>query len=78
MFTNHRRPILTVLEDTSGGVLDTVIAVCDKYRYQFLGVEEYHDNREDNMVSAMKSLGLETPEVPLNLFMNIPVKEDHH
>lgn len=75
MFTNHRRPILTMLEDTSGGVHHTMIAACDKYRHKFLGVEEYHDNCEDNMVNAMEALGLTAPEVPspLNLFMNIPV-----
>lgn len=79
MLTNQRRPILTILEDTSGGVHDTVIAACDKYRYKFLGVEEYHDNCTDNLYAGMKELGLEPPEVPspLNLFMNIPVKPDH-
>jgi uncharacterized protein len=79
MLTNQRRPILTILEDTSGGVHDTVIAACDKYRYKFLGVEKYHDNCTDNMFSAMEALGVEAPEVPspLNLFMNIPVKPDH-
>jgi uncharacterized protein len=79
MLTNQRRPILTILEDTSGEVHDTVIAACDKYRYKFLGVEGYHDNCTDNMYAAMKQLGFEAPEVPspLNLFMNIPVKEDH-
>jgi uncharacterized protein YcgI (DUF1989 family) len=79
MLTNQRRPILTILEDTSGGVHDTVIAACDKYRYKFLGVEQYHDNCTDNLYAGMKELGLEPPEVPspLNLFMNIPVKEDH-
>jgi uncharacterized protein len=79
MLTNQRRPILTILEDTSGGVHDTVIAACDKYRYKFLGVEEYHDNCTDNLFAGMKELDLEAPEVPspLNLFMNIPVKEDH-
>jgi uncharacterized protein len=67
-----------MLEDTLGGVHDTVIAACDKYRYKFLGVEEYHDTCEDIMVSAMKSFGLEAPEAPGSLnFMNIPVKEDH-
>ena len=78
MFTNQRRPILTVVEDTSGGIHDTIISACDKYRYTFLGVEEYHDNCTDNMFAAMKALGLEAPEVPspLNLFMNIPVKAD--
>jgi uncharacterized protein len=78
MLTNQRRPILTVLEDTSGGIHDTVIAACDKYQYKFLGVEEYHDNCTDNLIAGMGELGLEVPEVPspLNLFMNIPVKED--
>jgi len=79
MLTNKRRPILTILEDTSGGVHDTVIAACDVYRYQLLGVKEHHDNCTDNLHAAMKSLGLEAPEVPspFNLFMNIPVKPDH-
>ena len=35
--TNRRRPILTLIEDTSGGVHDTLIAACDRYRYAFLG-----------------------------------------
>lgn len=79
MLTNRRRPILTILEDTSGGVHDTVIAACDTYRYQLLGVGEYHDNCTDNLIAGMESLGLQAPEVPspLNLFMNIPVKPDH-
>ena len=78
MLTNKRRPILTILEDTSGGVHDTVIAACDRYRYELLGCEGYHDNCTDNLYKGMKDLGLEPPEVPspLNLFMNIPVKPD--
>src|SRR5580700_8865595 len=35
--TNKRRPILTVVEDTSGGIHDTLIAACDRYRYDGLG-----------------------------------------
>jgi uncharacterized protein YcgI (DUF1989 family) len=31
--TNKRRPILTLTEDTSGGIHDTLIAACDRYRY---------------------------------------------
>ena len=27
--TNRRRPILTLVEDTSGGIHDTLIAACD-------------------------------------------------
>jgi len=72
--TNKRRPILTLVEDTSGGIHDTLIAACDRYRYAFLGIEGHHDNCTDNLFAAMAALGLTPGEVPspLNLFMNIP------
>ena len=72
--TNRRRPILTLTEDTSGGVHDTLIAACDRWRYAFLGVAGHHDNCTDNLFAGMAALGLTPPEVPspLNLFMNIP------
>lgn len=74
LYTNRRRPILTLLEDTSGGVHDTLMAACDSYRYGLLGCTEYHDNCTDNLSAAMHELGMtcvQTPS-PLNLFMNIP------
>ena len=76
--TNKRRPILTLLEDTSGGIHDTLIAACDRYRYAFLGVEGHHDNCTDNLFAGMAALDLTPPEVPspLNLFMNIPWTQD--
>jgi len=79
LLTNHRRPILTVLEDTSGGIHDTLMAACDRYRYEGLGAKGHHDNCTDNLAAGMKALGLENPETPspLNLFMNIPVKTDY-
>lgn len=75
LLTNRRRPILTLTEDTSGGVHDTLIAACDRFRYELLGCEGYHDNCTDNLAAAMAVLGLTVPETPcpLNLFMNIPV-----
>ena len=75
MVTNQRRPILTLLEDTSPGVHDTLLAACDRFRYELLGCTEYHDNCTDNLVAALAELGyraLDTPS-PWNLFMNIPV-----
>jgi uncharacterized protein len=74
MLTNHRRPILTMLEDTSGGVHDMLMAACDRYRYEQLGCKEYHNNCTDNLTDAVKALGLAVPQTPspLNLFMNIP------
>jgi uncharacterized protein len=76
--TNQRRPILTLVEDTSGGIYDTLIAACDRYRYAFLGVEGYHDNCADNLAAALAELGMTAPHVPspLNLFMNIPWSQE--
>ena len=78
MLTNRRRPCLTFVEDTAGGVHDTLMAACDRYRYEGLGCTEYHDNCTDNLHAAMKAIGLQAPETPspLNLFMNIPVHAD--
>ena len=75
LVTNHRRPILTLVEDTSPGIHDTLIASCDIYRYHTLGVEEYHDNCADNLRMAMKAIQLRVSEVPspLNLWMNTPL-----
>jgi uncharacterized protein YcgI (DUF1989 family) len=74
LLTNHRRPILTLLEDTAGGIHDTLMAACDRYRYEELGCKTYHDNCTDNLAAAFAELGLVPPETPspLNLFMNIP------
>ena len=78
MVTNHRQPILTLVEDTSGGIHDTLLAACDRYRYELLGCEGYHDNCTDNLAAALAELGLTPPETPSpwNLFMNIPVGPD--
>jgi uncharacterized protein len=75
--SNRRRPMLALIADTSPGIHDTLIAACDRYRYELLGCKEYHDNCTDNLIAAMAELGLQPPEIPspLNLFMNIPVKD---
>lgn len=75
MLTNHRRPILTFLEDNSGGIHDTLMAACDRYRFEGLGVKGHHDNCTDNLAAGLGELGIKPPETPspLNLFMNIPV-----
>jgi uncharacterized protein len=76
--TNQRRPILTLVEDTSGGAHDTLIAPCDAPRYRLLGVEGHHDNCRDNLHAALAALGITVPATPspLNLFMNIPWTAD--
>lgn len=78
LYSNRRRPILTLVDDTSPGVHDTLMAACDNYRYQLLGCSEYHDNCTDNLAAALNELGLTPPQTPspLNLFMNIPWARD--
>lgn len=78
LLTTRRRPILTLVEDTSGGVHDTLLAACDVHRYRMLGAEGYHRNCTDNLREALGELGLEPPETPspLNLFQNSSIKPD--
>ncbi|PMD31680.1 hypothetical protein L207DRAFT_591114 [Hyaloscypha variabilis F] len=79
LFDNERRKLLTVTEDTTEGVHDTLIAACDRARYVELGGGEGHRNCADNLIEALEVLGIKalqfTPS-PLNLFMNIPVHDD--
>lgn len=76
MVTNKRRPILTLVEDTSPGIHDTLIAACDRYRYELLGAPD-HESCTDNLHAALAELGVSAPETPSpwNMWMNIPVGE---
>ncbi len=78
LVTNRRRPILAIVQDTSGSIHDTLLAACDRYRYEQLGCKEYHDNCTDNLARALGELGVTSAETPapLNLFMNIPWTPD--
>ena len=76
--TNRRRPILTLVEDSSRCAHDTLIAPCDPERYGLLGVAGYHDNCRDNLHAGLAELGVSVPATPpsLNMFMNIPWTPD--
>jgi uncharacterized protein YcgI (DUF1989 family) len=76
LLTNRRRPVLSIVEDTSGGVHDTLLAACDVYRYRMLGARDYHLNCTDNLAEALGELGITAPETPspLNLFQNSAIK----
>ena len=78
-YTYTRRPILTVIEDHSPGVHDTVLPACDKFRYIWDGHEGYHDSCGDNLAASLRALGLEPPRFtpqPFNLWMNNPIGRD--
>ncbi len=78
LYSSRRRPLLTVVEDTSPGIHDTLMAACDAERYRLLGAGSDHANCCENYQRALAGLGLSTPIVPppLNLFMNIPWSPD--
>jgi uncharacterized protein YcgI (DUF1989 family) len=78
LYTNRRRPVLTMVQDTSPGVHDTTLAACDVYRYERLGAIGYHKNCADNLREALRAAGLDvagTP-CPLNLWENARVQPD--
>jgi len=77
LLTNKRRPILTVTEDTCG-VHDLLMSACDIYRYQGLGVKEYHRSCTDNLHEGLKEMGINAPETPtpFNLWMNVPWEKE--
>jgi uncharacterized protein YcgI (DUF1989 family) len=78
LLSNRRRPMLSVVADTSPGLHDTLIAACDAERYRLLGHVGHHDNCAENLHRTLAAHGMvaaQTP-CPLNLFMNIPVDPD--
>ncbi len=78
LITNRRRALLELIEDSSPGVHDTLIAACDQRRYETLGHPDPHDNCTDNLRMAMAAIGEPLPEVPcpFNLWMNTPPRAD--
>jgi len=76
--TQRRRPILTLVEDTSPGQHDMLIAACDPERYAALGAAG-HRSCADNLREALAAIGHNyagtTPQ-PINVFMQIPVEPD--
>lgn len=75
LVTNRRRALVEIVEDTSKGVHDILIACCDHHRYRELGAIEYHDNCADNFRMACAAIGVTPTHVPspFNIWMNIPV-----
>lgn len=76
--SSRRARMLTVVADSTPGVHDTLIAACDAYRYQELGVQGWHASCAENLERALEGVGVSVPftPAPFNLFMNIPVRED--
>lgn len=78
LYSNQRRPILTITEDTSPGIHDLLLSACDEQRYALLGHQGYHRNCTDNLRQAMDELGHALPEVPspFNIFENVSISDN--
>ena len=78
LWSDQRRPILTLAKDTSPGVHDLLFPACDVRRYELLGYPGRHDNCCDNFHAALGELGFRRARVPdpLNLFMNASRSRD--
>ena len=78
LVTSRRRPMLTLVEDTSPGIHDTLLCACNAAIYRELGCADDHRSCEANLHEALATLGhrLSFTPGPLNLFMNVPVSGD--
>jgi uncharacterized protein YcgI (DUF1989 family) len=75
--TNHRRPIIRVVEDPVG-VHDFLSAACDRWRYEELGHKGWHASCQENLELAMKRGGfgwVVTPQ-PFNIWTNFHLHPD--
>jgi hypothetical protein len=73
LYSSRRRPLLTLVEDTSPGAHDTLIAACDPERYRLLGAQGYHASCAENFRRALAEQGIDAGRLPapLNLFMHV-------
>lgn len=77
LMTNHYRPILTIIADTSPGGHDTLIAACSEPMYRRAGAAPGHASCAGNLATALASRGIKlgfTPQ-PWNLFMIARVRD---
>jgi uncharacterized protein YcgI (DUF1989 family) len=57
LYNNERKKIFTIVEDTTEGIHDTLIAACDRQRYEELGGGSEHRNCADNLVEGLSAIG---------------------
>lgn len=78
IFSDRRRPMLALTEDSSPGIHDALYAACDQRRYELLGAGASHRSCAMNLAEAMiPHGGLRVPvPQPFNVFMD--VRSDQH
>jgi len=78
LYSNRRRPILKIIEDTSPGVHDMLLSACDIQRYELLGHVGYHKNCADNLTNSAKEFGHQLKDVPspFNIFERVEISQN--
>ena len=73
-------PMLTIVDDTSPGIHDTLHAACSAASYEFYGHGGGHPNCEDNLLGLMRGQGKPLAMVPCpwNLFEHAVVVDGNH
>jgi uncharacterized protein len=78
LWSDRSRPMLTIVEDQVGRH-DFLYASCslEMYRIQY-GVTDYHANCYDNLLAALRTVGIEPDSLPtsFNFFMNAEIRPD--
>ena len=80
LYSNRRRPILTIVEDTSPGIHDMLLSACDIQRYKLLGHVGYHKNCTDNLIDTADKFGHKMQEIPspFNIFERVEISPKGH
>jgi uncharacterized protein len=78
LWSDRSNKMLTIVEDEVGRH-DMLYAPCslEMYRIEY-GVTGYHPNCHDNLLAALKELGIQPDSLPnaFNFFMNVEVQPD--
>ena len=74
-YSNRRRPLLTLVADSSPGIHDLLLSACDAERYALLGHQGPHRSCADNLREALGALGHQIDHVPspVNIFENVGI-----
>ncbi|MEE6170304.1 MULTISPECIES: urea carboxylase-associated family protein [unclassified Mycolicibacterium] len=76
LISNRYQPMLTIVEDDTGILHDTLIAPCSTAMYEFLGSVPGHRSCTSNYWEALPGVEPKDPPQPWNLFMTAAVGID--
>ena len=74
---NSFNPMLTIKNDTSPGMHDTLHAACSQASYRYYGEGDNHPNCQDNLLHALSEQGIVCQNIPCpwNLFEHALIDE---